>query len=82
MNLPQDLTKLTRKQTKELLAFYSSLTLSELRKRQALTQEQRVTAYNLIQKNQGYNAQLAYSNLEITEKLIFTVIFDGTYQKG
>ena len=80
-NLPQDLSRLTKKQINALLAFYSSMTLPELRQRQALAQEQKGLAYAMIQKNQGYNVEMTYNNLDITEKLLFTVIFDGNYRK-
>lgn len=80
-NLPQDLRELTKKQQKALLKFYSSMTLKELRQRQSMAQEQKCMALDLMKKRQGYNIELAYSNLEITEQFIFTVIFKGTYKK-
>jgi len=65
--LPQDLTKLTKKQQKDVIAFFVTLPLKELRKRQDIVKKQQKDAYK--QKN-----DLAMKNLQVKDNMLMNSI--------
>ena len=66
-NPPQDLRQLTPEQNEEIVKWFMSLPLKELRQRQALCVEQQKLAWNQLQ-NHGTNssAEMGMANLDIT----------------
>jgi hypothetical protein len=74
MLLPQDLTKLTKAQIKAIIAYHNTLTLAQLRQRQAIVKEQKIVAF----KEQNEHAM---NNLEVKDQILIQVIFAGKYKR-
>lgn len=79
-DIPHDLREMTTVQSLEIVAWFATLPLKELRLRQSLCHQQQAMGHEQAQKH-GMDTQLelALSNLDITDKQLFSAIWKQTF---